>query len=87
MRKVMFVTSLIVAVAGFAGPLMFPQNGFYIAVRASFLLAGIWTLIVIMGLIRYRLTALWLMLGAPLAFYWPVSIFVAVAVCSSGGCL
>ena len=85
MRRAAFIVSLFVAAAGFTAPWMFPREGFDNALRASFWSAALWGFFVVAGLVRYRVRGLWLILGAPLALFWPASLLLAVLACAQGG--
>jgi hypothetical protein len=70
--KLLFFLSLFVAVLAFAIPWLthFADRGFSVA------LLLLWLGLLITGLIQHRRRGLWLLLGAPLALFWPVVIAI-----------
>jgi hypothetical protein len=75
--------SLAVAVFAFAEPVVFFSQSIFLGVGLS----ALWVLLVIAGVVVYRQRGLWLLLGAPFALTWPVTLGLYVAGCALGyGC-
>ena len=70
--KLLFFLSLFVAVLAFAVPWLthFADRGFSVA------LVLLWFGLVITGFFQHRWRGLWLLIGAPLALFWPVVIAI-----------
>jgi len=51
-------------------------------VKASAFLALLWGVVVLVAVIRFRKRGLWLLLGTPLALYWPFALFMIVWGCA-----
>ena len=74
--------SLIVGIAALTGPWIFPAN-FDAATHVSVLLAIVWIVILAAGIHRFGKQGLWLLIGMPMALYWPVWFFIIVAACAN----
>jgi hypothetical protein len=61
----LFVASLLVAVACVAIPRLYPSGDSYLKI-----LTLLWALIVLLGIVFYRVRALWLLIGLPLVLYF-----------------
>lgn len=72
----LLIASLAAAGVGFAGPWVL---GFNFAERYSVWFAALWLALVVAAVIRHRARSLWLLVGAPLALYWP-GAFVLISV-------
>jgi hypothetical protein len=71
-RRILLLSAA-VAVAACAAPFIFASDEqFGFAVYASLLLAVIWTILFLVGVIRYRANGLWILCGLPFAALWPV---------------
>jgi len=62
---------------------------FYLALRVSIPLAFVWTVVLGIALYLFRAKALWLLVAAPLALYWPIwlSVYGLPACYYSGNCV
>jgi hypothetical protein len=79
--KARFFISLAMALLAFLLPrILFSHNG--IAVMVSFMLAACWIVVLIAGIFRFKKRGLWLLVGAPFALFWPVSLFLVVQSCA-----
>ena len=68
----LLIVSIVVALAGFAQPIFFPWPDSPLrADSRTFLPAGVWVLLLIAGLTIHGKRGLWLLVGAPLALFWP----------------
>jgi hypothetical protein len=76
-RPLLFA-ALAVATLGYFSEYSF-KNDF--ALWGSVLLAALWGTLLCGGVIRFRWQGLWLLLGAPLALYWPWAIWMMVRAC------
>ena len=85
----LLIDSLIVAVICFLGPFLFRPftRNFIHAVYASFGLTLLWIGLFCVALFGHRKMGLWLLLGAPLAFFYPVASVLFLLSCSRNGCL
>jgi hypothetical protein len=72
------VLSLVISVMAFVSPWLLRDVGFTASLKVSVLCAAVWGAVVLFTLIRFRNRALWLLLGAPPALYWPF-VFVWLA--------
>lgn len=72
--KTIGMISLVVALLGFITPFSIVWN---------FVVPTVWILIVIAALIRFRSEGLWLLVGAPFAFFWPIALMKVVEACKS----
>lgn len=54
----------------------------YFMVMVTPWLALLWSAIVIVGFIRHKRHGLWLLLGAPLALWWPCLMIMILASCA-----
>ena len=70
--RILLAASLVVAVVGWDAPQGQMPLNFHNMLWRSLPLAGIWLLMVIISAFRFRKKALWLLIAAPLALYWPV---------------
>jgi hypothetical protein len=68
--RALLVGSLVVAGIALAAPWMLRYAGFMTSLKASMLLALLWSIVVLFALLRYRKRGFWLLLGAPVALYW-----------------
>jgi hypothetical protein len=73
---VVLACSLILAMVGWLAPRTRMPLNFHYMIWGSLPLAGIWLLMVIISAFRFLKKALWLLIGAPLALYWPVWLLV-----------
>jgi hypothetical protein len=67
-----FAISILIAIAAVGGPLMAPEQYWELATVMSLILATVWTILLLVALIRFRWRGLWLLVGAPLALYTPL---------------
>jgi hypothetical protein len=70
--------SLLIAVSAFAGPFtdrdLFIHN---VPLRIYLVVLPVsWVLVVLLGIIAYRTRGLWLLIGAPFAWFWWVLITI-----------
>jgi hypothetical protein len=63
--------SLVLAFSGWRAPQGRMPLDFHSMLWWSLPLAGLWMLIGAISAFRFRKRALWLLIGAPLALYWP----------------
>lgn len=66
------VFSFLVAVAGLIAPERRRPIDVQLMLWWSLPLAGVWLATSIISIFRYHIKALWLLLGGPLALYWPL---------------
>jgi len=66
------VFSLLVALLGLLAPQRRMPIDFHLMLRLSLPAAGIWLATAIVSIFRFHKKALWMLLGAPLALYWPL---------------
>ena len=66
----LFIASMALASVGFAA-------GWVVSFTASIWIALLWVTTVLLALFSFRKRALWMLVGAPLAVYWPFVFFVA----------
>ena len=64
-------TSLVVALESVFGPALLEHAGDTRFMLIGFPLSIAWCLIVVYAFQQYRRRALWFLLGAPLALFWP----------------
>jgi hypothetical protein len=76
MFRLILVISIMVAGPDWILPTRQMPIDYYSMFRTSFPLALIWIVLLGFALYRFRLKALWLLLAAPLALYWPMWIVV-----------
>jgi hypothetical protein len=67
-----FAASLVVACLGVLAPAHTMPLDYDAIIWKSILLAIVWTAIVAVCLTRHSKNGLWLLVGAPLALYWPI---------------
>jgi len=60
--------SMLIAFFGWAAPTRQMPINYY----GSIPFAVTWALVLVFSLIRFKKRALWLLLGAPMALYWPI---------------
>lgn len=74
--------SLVMAIAGFALPFPWMSPGaFGTLFKVSLLPAACRLIVFIASLVKFRTRGLWLVLGLPLALYWPVWYLQVMAAC------
>lgn len=79
--KARLLISLAMALLAFLLPrILFSHTR--IAVMVSFMLAACWIVVLIGGIVRFKKRGLWLLIGAPFALFWPVSLFLLVQACA-----
>jgi hypothetical protein len=68
----MIVLSLAIAAAGFVQPTLFPWPHYHLVftIATMFVLALLWIIVLLAGLIIHGKRGLWLRIGAPLALFW-----------------
>jgi hypothetical protein len=74
--RILLATTLTVAVLGWGAPWVRMPLDVHNMLWISLPLAGVWLLMVAASFVRLKLKALWLLAGAPLAFYWPIWLLV-----------
>ena len=63
-------------------------GGFTLLILLAMCLTLVWAVLVCVSIVRYRWRGLWLLIGAPLALYYPYVFAVISWSCSHGhGCL
>ena len=67
-----FVFSFVIACIGLLVPQRQMPINFHLMLWLSLPLAGIWLATAIASIFRFHKKALWMLIGAPLALYWPV---------------
>lgn len=67
-----FTFSFIVAFVGLQAPQRRMPLDFHLMFWLSLPLAVIWLATAIVSIFRFHKKALWMLIGAPLALYWPV---------------
>lgn len=80
--KWLLATSLIVAIAALSIPWIFTAN-FDAATHASVLLAISWIVILAVGIRLFGKRGLWLLIGMPMALYWPLWFLALIVACAS----
>jgi hypothetical protein len=68
------MSSLFTALLGFITPF---------SLVWGFGVAAVWVLMVIAAFIRFRREGLWLLVGAPFVFFWPIALVRIVEACKS----
>ncbi len=53
-----------------------------IGTAVSLALSACWVVLFVAGLIKFKKRALWLLLGAPFALFWPISLFLMLQACA-----
>jgi hypothetical protein len=76
--RTLLIASLAAAGVGFAGPWVL---GFNFAERYSVWFAALWLALVVAAVIRHRAHGLGLLIGAPLALYWPGAFMLISVAC------
>jgi hypothetical protein len=79
-HRIVFVggvaVSIVLAIYAFALPDKQMPVNWYLALHQSVPLGAVWLALVAFLFWRWRLKALWCLLGAPAALYWPYVILV-----------
>jgi len=70
--KVVLAISLVLAFCGWSAPQGQMPLDFHAMLWRSIPLACLWALIFAFSAYRFGRKALWVLLGAPLVFYWPI---------------
>ena len=65
------IASLVVSYAGMQAPNRMPLD-YHAMISRSIPLAAAWAVLLGSGLWHYKAHGLWLLVGAPMALYWPV---------------
>ena len=71
-RHIVLPATLLAVLAALL-PWLFRHEGFDTALIVALLCGVAWTAIVITAVVRRGRSALWLLLEAPLALYWPIA--------------
>jgi hypothetical protein len=74
----LLIASLLVAACSFLSVYLFPND---FGLWGSLLLAGLWVVLLGVGLVRFRWKGLWLLLGAPVALYSPWVVWMIIRAC------
>ena len=72
------VVSLFLAVVGFALPWLLRTDGFGSALVVSVLAFLIWVGVGVYAGVTAKRRALWLLVGCPLALYWPLAVVALI---------
>lgn len=70
-----FAASVVIACVGDLAPARMPLD-YSAIVSRSIPLAALWAAIFIASVFLFRMRALWLLAGGPIALYWPVWLLV-----------
>ena len=76
MRRTILAISLAVAYLGFDIPSRQMPRDYHAMLTISIPLSFLWTFLFAAYLWRYRRQGLWAILGAPLAFWWPIWLLI-----------
>jgi hypothetical protein len=79
--KPRLLISVAIALIAFFGPRIFFEHS-DIGVTVTFALTGCWIVLFVGGLFRFKTRGLWLLVGAPFALFWPVSLFWLLLACT-----
>jgi len=88
----LFFVSLVIAALGFVGPLVSSQMfaaalDFDLAAQISLFLSAIWLVLFVVAVVQHGTNGLWLLVGAPLALFYPLAFFLVWWACRKGsGC-
>ena len=74
---VLLLLSLGFALLAFIAPWTLGTIGFARSMEARAILALVWCSVVLLGFVRFKKRALWLLVGTPVALYW-TCIFIVV---------
>ena len=74
------IVSLVIAATSCFGPRFYPYDP---VLQVSVALSCLWAIIVLAAIILNRQQGLWLLVGAPLALFTPVVLFLWVRACQS----
>jgi hypothetical protein len=81
--RLLFVLSIAVAFAAVLYPSFlgssFIEAGIDPAIYVSLFLAICWLALFAVGLFKFRTRGLWLLIGLPVAAYWPITFLVSAA--------
>ena len=66
------LASLIVAYLGWSAPSHQMPLDYGAMISRSIPFAATWAVVLVLSLWRYKRRGLWLLVGAPLALYWPI---------------
>lgn len=66
--------SIAAALVGFGGPWAFTREGYSTALGVSLCMALIWFLVLVFAVVRYGKRGMCILLGLPLALYWPTAL-------------
>jgi hypothetical protein len=67
-----FLPSMLIAFFGWTAPSGQTPLNYAAMLRMSIPCAAAWALVLAFSLVRFKRRGLWLLLGAPMAMYWPV---------------
>ena len=70
-----FAASIIFAWLGWKAPEWRMPLDYDAMISRSIPFAFVWLAALVFGLWRFRLRGLWLLIGAPMALYWPIWMF------------
>jgi hypothetical protein len=74
----MFIASIALAFASAVVPYLIDPNDSTLVMRLVFPFCVAWGVLVFIAMMRFKWRGLWLLLGAPLAFWWPI-LFAGIA--------
>jgi hypothetical protein len=69
---IVIAASLLVAFLGWTAPSHQMPLNYDAMIWRSIPYALVWTLVLAFSLFRFKLRGLWLLLGSPMALYWPI---------------
>ena len=78
----LLIPSIIIAGVSAILPVIFKYTGFAYALLLSTCLFGVWAILLIAAIARFKLRGLLLLFGAPLAGFWPYSVVLLFWVCA-----
>jgi hypothetical protein len=78
----LFVTSLAIASASFFSLRILSRLYADFALVVSFSLTVVWAVLLRVAIVRYRKQGLWVLIGAPLALFYPVVFILWMRACA-----
>ena len=83
--------SLAIAAIGFMGPLVSSHLfaaalDFDMAAQISLFLSAIWLVLFIVAVVQHGMNGLWLLIGAPLALFYPLAFLMVWWACQRNAC-
>jgi len=78
----LFAASLAIALGSAGVPYLTDRNDVFLVLKLVVPLCLVWTALFAVGLWQFRWRGFWLLLGAPIAYWWPLAFAMVAVTCA-----